>query len=401
VNFTFDPDDEAFREEVRGFLEEHLPADMAWRIRHKSYLGHHEDSVKWTRILHRKRWSVPHWPVEHGGTGWSPLRLHLFLMECSDADAPPLPPAGAYLVGPVLIAVGSKAQQEFFLPRIRSGEHTWCQGFSEPNAGSDLSSLRTSAVRDGEHYVVNGQKLWTGGAHLADYGFFLVRTNREGKPQNGISFLLVDLKSPGITVRPVVTIDGEHHTNEVFFDNVRVPLDNLVGEENKGWSYAKFLLGNERTMSAEIYWSKHELDKLKGLAKHETYGAGTLIDDPRFRERLAKLEIDLRALEYSVLRVLANEATRFAPAAISSALKIRGSELMQRISELAAEVIGPRALRFFRVGDYRGAADFPQEPGWPAELIGKTGGALTLRAATIFGGSREIQKNIIAKSFGL
>jgi alkylation response protein AidB-like acyl-CoA dehydrogenase len=401
MNFSLDADHESFRREVRAFIKANLPADMAWRVRNKSYLGHHGESVEWAKILDRKGWAVPNWPVEYGGTGWSPLKLHLFYMECQSADAPPPPAAGTHLVGPVLIAVGTQAQRDFFLPRIRNGEHTWCQGFSEPDAGSDLASLSTTAVLEGDNYVVNGQKLWTGGANIADYGFFLVRTRRDGSPQAGISFLILDMKSPGITIRPIITIDGENHVNEVFLDNVLVPRERLLGEENKGWDYAKTILGSERTMSAEIYWSKRELEKVKALARSENYCGARLSDDARFRERVVTVSIALQALEYSVLRVLAHEVQDFHESAISSALKIRGSELMQRISELAAEVLGPRALRFFRVSDYDAAADFPPESGWPAEVIGKTGGALTLRAATVFGGSREIQKNIVAKSLGL
>jgi alkylation response protein AidB-like acyl-CoA dehydrogenase len=395
LDFSFDPALESFRQEVRAFVQSRLPADIAARVRHGSYLGHHVDAVKWTSILHERGWSVPHWPQRFGGTGWSPLQLHVFHKECANADAPRLPSAGVYLVGPVLHAVGSTAQQERFLPAIARGEHLWCQGFSEPGAGSDLASLRTSAVQRGDDFVVNGQKLWTSAAHVADWGFFLVRTDATAKPQAGISFLLIDMKSPGVTVRPVITLDGEHHTNEVFLDNVEVPLHNLVGELNRGWNYAKTLLADERTMSAEIYWTKRELQKLKAIVAAERHGDNTpLAQDAVFGAKVAELEIRVLALETSVLRILAAENNRFASAAVTSALKVRGSELMQRVAELQAEALGARSLRVFESSE----AAAPDDPAWPAYVPGRIGGELTLRAATIFGGAREIQKNIIAKS---
>jgi len=393
LDFSLEDSQPDFRREVREFVRANLPADMAARIRHGSYLGHHRDGLAWSKILHRQGWSVPHWPVAHGGTGWSALQLHLFSQECADADAPRLPPAGIYMVGPVIIQVGSQQQKDRFLPAIARGDELWCQGFSEPGAGSDLASLRTSAVRKGDRFVVNGQKLWTSAAHVADWGFFLVRTDASVRPQQGISFLLIDMKTPGITVRPVITLDGEHHTNEVFLDNVEVPVENLVGEENKGWTYAKTLLGHERTMSAEIYWSKRELEKLLALAGRE----GRLAN-PDFRAKVARLEIDLRALEMSVLRILAAEQNKYPADAVTSALKIRGSELMQRVSELQAEALAERGLRMFD----RSELGKDLGPGWPSHVYGRIGGELTLRAATIFGGTREIQKTIIAKSaFGL
>ncbi|MBL8385429.1 MAG: acyl-CoA dehydrogenase family protein [Burkholderiales bacterium] len=399
----FDIEDAAFRALVREFVRDNLPADMAWRTRHRSFYGGHRDIMAWSRILARNGWAVPHWPVEHGGTGWTAAQLHMFHEETRRADAPPLPYQGPYLVGPVLIAVGSDEQKRRFLPRIASGEDCWCQGFSEPGAGSDLASLRTTALRRADHYVVSGQKLWTSAAHEADWGFFLVRTDPSARPQQGISFLLIDMRSPGVTVRPVILLNGEHHVNEVFLDEVLVPAANLVGEENKGWHYAKTLLGAERTVSAEVYWSENELAKLKEIARRERVRGTALIDDEAFRRRLAYLEIELRALRYSVLRVSAGEPDPVPEGAITSALKLRGSELMQKVAELQVEALGPKAMRYFD------AAEFPvsdaahaDDPSWPAYAIAKTGGQLTLRAATIAGGARDVQKNIIAKlAFGL
>ena len=399
----FDAADEAFREEVRQFLREHLPEDMAWRVRTRGFYGGHRDVMAWSRILHRKGWAVPHWPMEQGGTGWSATRQQIFHEEMKRGHAPSLPYQGPYLVGPVLMAVGSARQKERFLPRIRSGEDCWCQGFSEPGAGSDLASLRTRAIRQGDHYMVNGQKLWTSAAHQADWGFFLVRTDPQVRPQEGISFLLIDMKSPGIQVRPVILLNGEHHVNEVFFEDVAVPAENLVGEENQGWLYARTLLGAERSVSAEVYWTENEIEKLKDIARRETASGKPMIEDEVFRNKLARLEIDALALRYSVLRVYAEESNKFHEGAVSSALKLRGSELLQRVAELQVEVLGPKAIRYF---DAASLPDSPQgfagDSLWPDYAIARTGTHLSLRAATIAGGAKEVQKNIIAKlAFGL
>jgi alkylation response protein AidB-like acyl-CoA dehydrogenase len=396
MNFELDSQLEAFRQEVREFISTNLPQDIRWRVQHGGFMGAHEDRVTWNRILHRKGWSVPHWPVEYGGTNWTPMQHHIFNRECMMADTPRAAFQGPLLVGPVVIAVGTEEQKQRFLPPIREGTVVWCQGFSEPNAGSDLSSLRTAATREGDHYVVRGQKMWTGGAHVSDWGFFLVKTDLNVKPQLGISFLLIDMKSPGVTVRPIYTIDGKHHTNEVFLDDVKVPISNLLGEENKGWQYAKTLLGHERTSSAEIYWSRKEIEKLRAIAASERDGESALIDSPTIRLKLATLEARLRALEFSVLRVIANESNKFPEGAVTSALKLRGSELMQQISELEVEVLGPKTLR--RVSHLEGGEGFADEPGWPDYVLGKAGTHLTIRGTTIMGGAREVQKNIIAKT---
>ena len=263
------PELEVFREEVRAFLREHLPREMAERQRRACDPAVDEDGLAWQGILHRKGWSVAHWPREHGGCGWSPLQMFVFEDECHKFDAPIPAWQNTHMVGPVIYTFGSEQQKQRFLPPIVRGDYQWAQGFSEPGAGSDLASLRTLAVRDGDHYVVKGQKIWTSGAHLSEWGFFLVRTNTEVKPQAGISFLLIDLKSPGITIRRIPQINGAAHLCEVFLDDVRVPAENLVGQEGQGWSYAKFLLDHERTASSFIYWSKRELDKIKQIARQE------------------------------------------------------------------------------------------------------------------------------------
>lgn len=400
---AFDAADEAFREAVRQFARDHLPEDMAWRTRHSSYYGGHTDVMAWSRILGAQGWAVPHWPASAGGTGWSATRLHIFHEEMKRAGAPPLPYQGPYLVGPVIIAVGSDEQKRRFLPGIASGETCWCQGFSEPGAGSDLANLRTTAVRKGDTYVVNGQKLWTSAAHLADWGFFLVRTDAAVRPQQGISFLLIDMKSPGVTVRPLNMLNGEHHFNEVFLEDVAVPAENLVGEENQGWLYAKTLLGAERTVSAEVYWTESALAAAKDAARHETSRGRPLIEDAVFRRRIAQLEVELLALRHSVLRVIAEERNPYAEGAVSSALKVRGSELMQKAAELHFDALGPKGVRLFDAAAFpQSAAQWPDDPAWPAYTLAGAGGHLTMRATTVAGGAREVQKNIIAKlAFGL
>lgn len=392
------PDDRAFRDEVRAFIDENLPPDIRRRVETRKRLRK-EDHVEWQRILWRKGWIAPHWPVEYGGTDWPPLRRFILQEEVAAAPTPRIIPFGLHMVGPVLIAFGSEAQKARFLPRILSSEDWWCQGYSEPGAGSDLASLRTRAVRDGDHYLVNGQKTWTTYAQYADMMFCLVRTSTEGKPQEGISFLLVDMNSPGITLRPITTLDGGQEINEVFLENVRVPIENRVGEENRGWSYAKFLLGHERTNTADVGRSRRWLREVESMARREGDGGGALMDDPAFRQRLAEVELDLCALEAVVLRVLSDEAQGKAPGPEASLLKIKGTEIQQALTELMFEVIGPYALP--HVPD-------ALEDGWNAEPIGPDYAApiaplyFNWRKASIYGGSNEIQKNIIAKLvFGL
>jgi pimeloyl-CoA dehydrogenase large subunit len=355
-----------------------------------------EDLVGWQRILNAKGWAVPHWPVEWGGTNWSPVRQYIYREELQQAPAPDPLPFGVNMVGPVIIAFGSEAQKRRHLPRIANLDDWWCQGFSEPGAGSDLASLKTAARREGDHYVVNGQKTWTTLAQYADWMFCLARTDQAAKKQDGISFLLIDMKTPGITVRPITTIDGGQEVNEVFFDDVRVPIENRVGEENRGWDYAKFLLGNERSGIARVGVSKARLRRLREIAALERVGDKPLIEDERFRVKIAAIEVELKALEMTQLRVVAAERRGNRPDPASSILKIKGSEIQQAISELLLEAIGPYAV----------VGEAPHEEGerWnepPVSHDWATGLApqyFNMRKVSIYGGSNEIQKNIIAKA---
>jgi pimeloyl-CoA dehydrogenase large subunit len=395
MDLRFTPDELAFRDEVRTFFREAQPAP----IRRKMELGQRlskDDIVTWQRILNAKGWAVPHWPVEWGGTGWGPVKNHIFKEEMQLAPAPDPLSFNVSMVGPVLIAFGSEEQKRHFLPRVANLDYWFCQGFSEPGAGSDLASLRTSATRDGDHYVVNGQKIWTSRAHHADWMFCLVRTDRTAKPQQGISYLLIDMKTPGLTVRPIPTIDGEHHFNEVFFDNVRVPAENLVGEENKGWTYAKFLLGNERSGIARIGASKYRVQRAKQLATQVMVGDRPLAESERFREKVAALEVELKALEITQMRVVAN-ASNLPPGVqdpASSVLKLKGTELQQAATEILMEVAGAHAMAQQSEQLWGTATDDPIGPEWAASVAPDY---FYTRASSIYGGSNEIQKNVIAK----
>jgi len=394
MDLRFTEEELAFRAEVRSFFRTALPAS----IRRKLVEGRHaskEDLVAWTRILHAKGWAVPHWPVEWGGTGWSPVQQYLFQDEMQQAPAPQPLAFGVNMVGPVIYTFGSDAQKRRFLPRIANLDDWWCQGFSEPGSGSDLASLKTTARRDGDAYVVNGQKTWTTLAQHADWIFCLARTSMTAKKQEGISFLLIDMRSPGITVRPIQTIDGGHEVNEVFFDDVRVPVENRVGEENRGWDYAKFLLGNERVGIARVGVSKERLRRIRELAAIERAGDVPLIENPRFREKLAAVEVELKALEITQLRVVAAERNRAGakPDPASSILKIKGSELQQATTELLMEVVGPFALPYAPEEDRRNEP--PVGPDWAASVAPTY---FNWRKISIYGGSNEIQKNIIAKA---
>jgi alkylation response protein AidB-like acyl-CoA dehydrogenase len=400
MNFEPDPTHVAFRQEVRTFMRENVPPGLARR----TYIGGHpppiDDYRHWQRIKHARGWGAPHWPVEYGGAGWSAMQKHIFMEELYRADGLDYGWQGTHMIGPLLIAFGSEAQKRRFLPPILSGEAYWCQGFSEPNAGSDLASLRTRAERVEEEWIITGQKLWTSDAHYADWGFFLVRTDPNVKPQKGISLLLVPMNTPGIRIRPIESINGGHELNEVFLDEVRVPHENLVGEPGQGWAQAKFLLEKERTASAYLYQNRRELEKAKEIARAEIVAGRRLIDTPDFAHQLARIEADLLALEWSVLRILCDENNAHDAGAVVSALKIRGSELQQRIAQLQVDALGPRALRTFPHEAPDTAVD--ATPLWPYYVRGRTGQFLHLRAATLYGGTREIQKNIIARrAFGL
>jgi pimeloyl-CoA dehydrogenase large subunit len=394
MDLRFTDEEIAFRSEVREFFRTALPDS----IRRKMIEGRHaskDDLVTWSRILNAKGWAVPHWPVEWGGTGWTPVQQYIFRDELQQAPAPEPLAFGVSMVGPVIATFGNEDQKRRFLPRIANLDDWWCQGFSEPGSGSDLASLSTTARRDGNVYVVNGQKTWTTLAQHADWIFCLVRTDMAAKKQAGISFLLIDMKSPGITVRPIQTIDGGLEVNEVFFDDVRVPTENLVGEENKGWDYAKFLLGNERVGIARIGISKARLKRIRELARLERIGDVPMIDNPRFREKLAAVEIELKALEMTQLRVVAAEGRREKgkPDPASSILKIKGSEIQQATTELLMDVVGPFALPY--VPDEEGRNEPVDGPEW-ASTAAPT--YFNWRKISIYGGSNEIQKNIIAKA---
>jgi alkylation response protein AidB-like acyl-CoA dehydrogenase len=393
MNFDRDPADDAFREEVRSFIAEHLPADLAARTK----LGYHPlkaDTQFWTAILHKRGWSVPHWPKEYGGPGFSPLQRHIFEEECFVAGAPALSTQGPFLVGPVIFTYGTPAQKDRYLPGIRSGTEFWGQGFSEPNAGSDLVSLRTRAVRDGDHYVVNGQKTWSSEANLADQVFFLARTDTEVKPQRGISFFLIDANAPGLTIRPIISLDEGHTLNEMYFDNVRVPVENLVGEEGRGWSYAKFLLENERAFSAEVPRNKRYFERLRRIATAEMVRGTPIIRDPRFAARMAELQVELETLEFLTLSALYETRDQPSTRPVGSVLKIRGSELQQRVLEMTAEALGDYAIPFYPEPWLDRPNAYPPGPDYARGVIGEL---YYRRATTIYGGSNEIQRNIISK----
>ena len=395
MDLRFTPEETAFRDKVRSFMKEKLPA----AIRNKLIEGRRlskDDLVDWQRILNAKGWAVPHWPKEWGGTGWGPVEIYLFRDEMQQAPAPEPLPFGVNMLGPVLIAFGSDEQKKKFLPRIANLDDWWCQGFSEPGSGSDLASLKTSAKRVDGHYVVNGQKTWTTLAQYADWIFCLVRTDPAVKKQEGISFLMIDMKTPGITVRPIQTIDGGSEVNEVFFDDVKVPAENLVGQENKGWDYAKFLLGNERTGIARVGASKARIRRLKELAGLEQAGGKPLMADERFRAKITAVEVELKALEMTELRVVAARTKSNKPDPASSILKIKGSEIQQSITELLLEVVGPYALPYQTPHDESERWNEPPiGPDWAGPLAPQY---FNTRKTTIYGGSNEIQKNIIAKA---
>ncbi|MBM7334776.1 MAG: acyl-CoA dehydrogenase family protein [Alcanivorax sp.] len=392
INYT--PEERAFRDEVRGFLNDKLPADIARKVKEHKRLGK-EDTVRWQKILNEQGWLALHWPKEYGGTGWSPIQKHIFEEECAEAGAPTVLPFGVNMVAPVIIKFGTQEQKDHYLPRILRSDDWWCQGYSEPGAGSDLAGLKTRAVRDGDHYIVNGQKTWTTLGQHANMIFCLVRTDPDAKKQEGISFLLIDMeKSEGITVRPLITLDGEHEVNEVFFDDVKVPVENLVGEENKGWTCAKYLLTFERTGIAGVGASKAALAHLKQVAREQQVNGKPLIEEPHFRARLADVEMELMSLEMTNLRTVAAAEAGGVPGAESSFLKIMGTELRQEITDLFRRAAGPHALPFLpeeMAGDFEGPYVGPE---FAASVASRY---FNFRKLSIFGGSNEIQKNIISK----
>ena len=388
MDLNYAPEELAFRDEVRDWLKTNLPADIRDKVTGYRHLSK-EDYLRWHKILAAKGWSVPHWPVEWGGTGWNITQRYIYDEEFGLAGAPMLPPFGPSMCASVLLRFGTPQQKDRFLPRIREGDDFWVQGYSEPGSGSDLASLKTRAERRGDHYVVNGQKIWTTLGQYGDWIFCLVRTDATAeKRQEGISFLLIDMKTPGITVRPLILMDGGHEVNEIFFDDVKVPVENLVYEENKGWTVAKYLLGHERMGSGAVGSSKRELAALKALAAKELKNGRPLIEDVRFRDRLSRVEIELDALELTSMRFLDKmRRTGQPPGADVSMLKIRGTEIQQALTELMMQAVGPMAQPFVAVDD-------GQVDAYVSRLSPRY---FNYRKTSIYAGSNEIQRNIIAK----
>jgi alkylation response protein AidB-like acyl-CoA dehydrogenase len=389
MDLNYSTDELAFRDEVRGWLAKNLPTDLRDKIAEYKELTR-EDLLRWHKILAKKGWVAPSWPKEWGGTDWNVVQRYIFEEECSFAGTPPLIPFGLTMCGPVLIRFATEAQKKRFLPRIYNGDDFWCQGYSEPGSGSDLASVKTKAAREGDHYIVNGQKTWTTLGHYGDWIFCLVRTDSQAsKRQEGISFLLIDMKTPGITVRPLILMDGGHEVNEVFFDDVKVPVENLVYEENKGWTVAKYLLGHERMNTGRIGGSKRELAKLKEFAAKQMKDGKPLIEDVRFRDKVARVEVELMALEITNLRFLDQmRRTKQPPGADVSMLKIKGTEIQQTLTELMMQAVGPLAQPFKPTN---GSSDFDD---FTAGLAPRY---CNFRKTTIYAGSNEIQRNIIAK----
>ncbi|MCW1382940.1 acyl-CoA dehydrogenase family protein [Novosphingobium sp. KCTC 2891] len=394
-------EDRAFEQEVRDFLgEQFTPQLRSAAARQAGVFAEGELARTWHSILYRKGWIAPTWPREHGGPGWTAMQRYIYERECGLAGTPALPAMGLALCGPVIMRFGTQAQKDFFLPKMLSGEHYWCQGFSEPGSGSDLASLRTRAEREGDHYVVNGTKIWTTHAHEANWIFLLVRTRKDGPSQAGISFLLAPMDLPGMTVTPILSMSGEHEVNQVFFDNVRVPAEYLVGEENQGWEIAKYLLAFERGGGSAAGRLNAQLAKLKDIARSEPGEDGApLWDDMRFRERIMRLETEIMAIDWTERRQIAKlVAGDGADGAMPSILKLSVSELYQKLAQLSSEALGVHAI-----ADQRHALGLHanEPPIGPDHGLTPTARYLNTRAATIFGGSSEIQRGIIAKSLGL
>ena len=393
MDLNFTPEELSFRQDIRRWVAENLPADISHKVRNALRLSR-DDLQRWAKILGKNGWLGWGWPQQFGGPGWNAIQKHLFEEECALACAPRVIPFGPVMVAPVIMTFGNAEQQRRFLPGIASGEVWWSQGYSEPGAGSDLASLKCKAERrstpSGDKYVVNGQKTWTTLGQYGEWIFCLVRTSSEGKPQTGISFLLIDMKSPGITVRPIVLMDGEPEVNEVWFDNVEVPAENLIGEENKGWTYAKHLLSHERTNIADVNRAKRELERVKRVAKAED-----VYDDARFRDQIALLEVDVVALEMMVLRVLSAEKNGKQSLDVAGLLKIRGSEIQQRYAELMMLAAGPLSRAYiFDAMD----AGWQGDQVVPGDILPLASTYFNMRKTTIYGGSNEVQRNIVAQT---
>ena len=398
MDLALSREDEAFQDEVRRFLDENLTEDLREAGRKTGgVFADFAAGLRWHRILARRGWSASSWPKEHGGTGWSATQRYIFSRECTAADAPRIFSMGLRMVGPVIMKFGTPEQKAKYLPRILSGDITFCQGYSEPGSGSDLASLKTRAERDGDDYVITGTKIWTTGAHVADHMFCLVRTSTEGKPQDGISFVLIDsMKTPGLSVSPILTLAGDHEVNQVFLDNVRTPVANRIGPENAGWTVAKYLLEFERGGDAYTPNLHARLDDVKRIAREEAAdGSGRLIEERGFVERLAETEMEIQALEMIEMQVLSDLSQGRNPGAISSAMKLRGSETLQKLDHLGVEALAWYAAPFEPEARELGHNEPTVTPAW-----GITAMPLYLnnRASTIYAGSNEIQRNIIAKA---
>jgi alkylation response protein AidB-like acyl-CoA dehydrogenase len=386
MDTAFSTQDLAFREEVRAFFAEHFTDDLHRRLRSKDFKP---AIIEWQKKVFERGWIAPNWPVEYGGTGWSVTQKYIYATERSLAGIPDVIPFGLVMVANVIMQFGSDAQKERFLPRILASDDWWCQGYSEPGSGSDLASLKTKAELDGDHYVINGAKIWTTYAQYADWIFCLVRTDNSGKKQDGITFILIDMKTEGVKVNPIISIDNHHSLNEVEFNNVRVPVENVVGEVGKGWTVAKALLAHERTDIAGVAGVKRNMRLIKEAAAAEVNGGRPLIEDPGFQQRMADIEIELMALEFTELRTLATQAAGGFPGPESSLLKIKGTELQQATQELRMEL----------AAYFQGVLPIDLE----SEDLGHTFGSearrefMYGRASTIYGGSNEVQRNIIAK----
>lgn len=385
MDLSFTPEEEAFRDEVRTWIASALPPHLKEKADVDGNFSM-DEIMEWHRILAKKGWAAPNWPEEVGGPGWDAARRFIFTEELETAGTPQLSPFGLVMVGPLLIQFGTAEQQARWLPKILSGEDKWCQGYSEPEAGSDLASLRTTADDAGDHFVVNGQKTWTTYAQYADWIFCLVRTDRDVKKQAGISFLLIDMKSEGVDVRPMLTSGHTNSFCDTYFDDVLVPKENVVGKINEGWTMAKALLGHERTMIAAVGQSSRAVYRVKRIAKSTIKNGKPLLDDPLFRAKIARLEIDLEAHKMANLRALAGAQLGHAPGPESSILKLRGSEILQRAMEVAMDAMGQNALSWFNEPGV-----VPPDEQWIPSVFNY------MRATTIYGGSNEIQKNIISK----
>lgn len=394
MDLEFTAEENAFRSEVKQFLSDKLPDSLSRKVKLGKRLSK-ADMEGWHAALNERGWLAPNWPAEWGGAKWTAVQNHIFDEESWAAGAPRVIPFGISMLGPVLIKFGSEEQKSHYLPRILDGTDWWCQGYSEPGAGSDLASLKTKAERQGDHYIVNGQKTWTTLGQYADWIFCLVRTSGEGKPQEGISFLLIDMKTPGVTVRPIILLDGEHEVNEIFFDNVKVPAENLVGEENKGWTYAKYLLTHERTGTANVGNSAAALAQMKDIAGRTIKSGQPLSRDPYFAARVARVEIDLEAMKTTNLRILVEADSGAAPGPESSMLKIKGTVIRQEINDLARRALGPMALPFVSEALDDG---FNEPPIGPEYANAIASDYFNNRKLSIFAGSNEIQRGIISKT---